>query len=281
MKDAYQELYLTCFPEDTPEDAAHLFKGVFSKAICLERKVAGRPIAMLYLMDCNLVSANGVAPFYYLYAACTHPDFRVQGIMGQLLAEAKQVAIQNGKQGIFLKPANRPLFDFYQKSAFLPFFAVCKLQISTQAFGAFCQTMPLQAVSADPCSMEEWYDTRRTLLPRLTTLYADFPKSLLLGATDGCQALRLEGAGLVYEIREDTLLVKEALVLPEKEPALFSLLYDLLGTTGCRNLELRLPATACSPALQQLGGRVEPFSVIWSAKPIPTTQTPYHGFAFD
>lgn len=286
MTNAYQELYLTCFPEDTPEDAAHLFEAVFSKAVCIDRKVDGRPIAMLYLMDCSLTTPSGSVPYYYLYAACTHPDYRGRGIMGQLLEEAKQAATLAGKQGIFLKPANQPLFGFYEKSEFQPFFKVCKLQTSAADFCSKLDLMyPDDSVDFAPCTMAEWFEKRKQLLPHLTGLYADFPKSLLLGATDGCHVLLgADGMGLAYEIREDLLFIKEALAPLGNEDALLLATRDLLRETGCSRLELRMPATACSHQLLRFGAKIEPFSVIWSKDIgllLPLYDPPYHGFAFD
>lgn len=281
----YKELYLKCFLDDSEEDAEMLFKTVLSKAILVAEYEENRPIAMLYLMESDLVSKNKSYPFYYLYAACTHPDFRGKGIMQKLLKKAKEIAVENNKIGIFLKPANEPLFDFYQKSDFSPLFRVLKLNDTAENFLSKLETLNLlNPVSIIEIPMSEWANKRKPILGDITDLYADFSKDLFAAATDGCKAVYTNsGASAVYETRGNTLLIKEALCYESNQTELLNLAYQLIKLTGCEYIELRAPESLNCTLFEELGAKITRFSVLWCYGDFSAEDfsTPYHGFAFD
>ncbi len=280
----FYDLYITCFPEDSPADAKHLFTSVFSKATLVAEQQSNRPIAMLYLMDCELVDGENRYPVYYLYAACTHPDYRKQGWMRHLLERAKETARQNDKKAIFLKPAQPSLFHFYQKSNFTPYFSVGKWCGAAQNFTNLCQKAGLSFDSFFPsCSSEEWLSFRRRLLSESGCRYVDYPTDLFLGATADCHFIGNHTLGVAYEIRENLLFVKEALCRSGKERELLSLVRLLLTQSKCSLLELRLPTPLSAHLPVEFTISPEPFSVLWTTEDIPQSAAlvPYHGFAFD
>ena len=281
----YKELYLKCFLEDTPEDAEMLFKTVLSKALLIAEYDENKPIAMLYLMDSDLVSNKKVYPFYYLYAACTDPKYRGQGIMQRLLEKAKTVSQQNGKLGIFLKPANQPLFDFYKKTDFLPFFKVLKTSLTAENFACIAKQNQISSAEAiTNISMEEWKTKRKDVLNQISDLYADFKEDLFTAATDGCLCATLNsGSGVVYETREHTLLIKEALSPPKKQDEIISICSKLIEKTNCSNIEIRTPISLNCSLFETFGFSQTRFSVLWKKNEIDAKDfhTAYHGFAFD
>ena len=286
----YKELYLKCFLEDTPEDAEMLFKTVLSKALLLAEYDNGKPIAMLYLMDSDLVSQKKVYPFYYLYAACTDPKYRGQGIMQRLLEKAKKEAVKNGKLGIFLKPANPPLFDFYKKTDFLPFFNVLKTSMSAKDLKKLAKELNISLKNSTfKISMGQWQEKRKLILNSVSDLYADFNGDLFTAATDGCKCVCFNSeSGVVYEKREDTLLIKEALCLPDKQDEIISLCLNLLEEISLSGekvnyIELRLPVSLDCETLKPLGLQKSAFSVLWQNGELPKEKfnSAYHGFAFD
>lgn len=276
----YKKLYLLCFTDDTEEDAEYLFKTVFCKAECVcELNDAGNPIAMLFLMNSDLIINGTPKPYYYLYAACTHPDYRGKGIMGRLLEKAKEVAVKNGKLGIFLKPANPPLFKFYAKSYFWPYFNICKVEDSAESF---IQKYNKYEKSVTEQTMSEWHNTRKSFLNNLCNVYADFSKDLFTAATDGCMVSISENAAAVYEVRDNTLIVKEALYNETNVDELFALVSLILQNSSAQRVEIRMPAVL-KETLSQYGAEHKAFSVLWVPTPAnrPAEQNPYHGFAFD
>jgi GNAT superfamily N-acetyltransferase len=275
----HKKLYLLCFTEDTKEDAELLFKNVFSKAkLVCEYNAEGMPIAMLYLMDAKIVDNHKKDDYYYLYAACTHPDYRGRGIMGNLLERAKAEAIKDNKKGIFLKPANAPLFDFYAKSDFLPYFKVCKVTMNS---AEFTSRYPKTDICTKATDLSEWYSLRQNFLKKLCCPYVEFSKEMLTTAAEGCAAVKAEDFGFVYEIRDDLFLVKEALCKKGAADDLFSAISKTLSDTNCSRVEVRLPP-ALQGELSTFSAPVQPFSVMWfteDGKPLKTNG--HHGFAFD
>ncbi len=264
-----KELYLLCFTDDTPEDADFLFENVFSHAHLLEEKAAGKTISMLYLMDCSLKGEKCDLPYFYLYAACTHPDFRGKGIMGRLLEKAKAFAKEKGKMGIILKPANKSLFKFYENYGFKSFFKFSSLFL--EASDSFMS----QELSFIPLS--QWHEERKGLLNSLTDVFVSFGKELFCAAASECKvATDKKGSFVVYELRDDLLLCKECLCETSSADGIINIVQTLLAKTGLKRAEIRLPKgfSADGIALKD-----DCFSVI---SEIPfDAQNPYHGFAFD
>ena len=276
----YKKLYLLSFTDDTEEDAELLFKNVLSKANCVcEYDEKGSPIAMLFLMDTNILIENIPHPYYYLYAACTHPDYRGRGIMGRLLDKARQEAIKNNKEGIFLKPANKSLFDFYAKYGFYPYFKIWKINTSTEDFS---KTFNKFQDSFAKTTLEDWQVVRKSFLSLLSDGYVDFSKEILTTAADGSIPIKSENFGFVYEMRETTLLVKEALCKKEYINQLFNAISNVAIKNKATDLEIRLPVTL-KGQIPGFSNLIQDFSVIWFAEKELKKNliNPYHGFAFD
>ena len=275
----HKQLYLLCFTEDTAEDAELLFEKVFSKAKMLsEYNELGQPIAMLYLMDAKIVDNCKKDDYYYLYAACTHPSYRGKGIMGRLLEKAKAEAVKDNKKGIFLKPANPPLFDFYAKSDFLPYFNVCKVCMES---AEFTSRYPARDISTKASDLNEWYSLRQDLLKGLNQPFVEFSKDMLVAAADGGKIAKAEDFGFVYEVRDELFLVKEAIFKSGSGERLFSAISKALAETNCSKTEIRLPP-ALIGELSSFDNPLKPFSVMWFTENGKSFKTNgHHGFAFD
>lgn len=276
----YKNLYLLCFTEDTQEYAEFIFKTALSKAEKVCEYEDGKPIAMLFLMETNLVSKDSKYPFYYLYAACTHPKHRGKGIMGRLLEKAKRIAIEKGKMGIFLKPANPSLFDFYKKFDFSPFFSVRKINASAEAIRNIGDDVN---INLNKLPIADWHSKRKEFLSEECDLYADFSKDLFAAATDGCMVVMADNSAAVYELVDNTLLVKEAVCRKEKEKELINLLVRLVKEINPENVEVRFPPSFDLSLPDGLISKATPFSVIWDNGSLSKKDFsfPYHGFAFD
>ncbi len=78
---------------------------------CLTNVRDGVLTAQLFLIEGEICGRSG----YYLFAACTAPEYRGQGCMAELLSKAEAFARQNGKAFIALVPAEKSLFDYYAR----------------------------------------------------------------------------------------------------------------------------------------------------------------------
>ena len=275
-----KNLYLLCFTDDTEEDAEILFKNVLRKANCVcEYDDIGHPISMLFLMDTEIIFNGTPYPYYYLYAACTHPHYRGNGIMGKLLDKAKQEAIKNNKQGVFLKPANKSLFNFYARYNFTPYFKICKI---TTSIDDFKKHFNPYSKDISETSLSDWYSLRKNLLSCLSDGYVNFSKEILNTAADGSTAIKSQDFGFVYEERDDLLLVKEALCKQEHTSELFSAISHIAKNSATTKLEIRLPISL-KEEITDFEDSVQDFSVIWLTPDAKqqNPQAPYHGFAFD
>lgn len=72
-------------------------------------------VSMLYLLPAALKIGGKSFSAEYVFAACTAPDYRGQGIMARLLEEAERSARESGTDYLFLLPAESSLYDYYRK----------------------------------------------------------------------------------------------------------------------------------------------------------------------
>lgn len=269
-----KKLYLLSFEEDTEADADFLFENVFSSAHLISEEINGKTVSMLFLMDCDLISADKITDkitkYYYLYAACTHPDYRGRGIMGKLLKKAENYAEQTGREGIILKPAKPSLFNFYENYGFKSFFKVAK------GFVNYADLKKFGTCDVFEIPLEKWAEIRINLLKTKCDAVVSFPEKLLISAAAYCKVFTdNKGNFAVYEKRDNTLLCKECITKTEDLSGLLSMVKTLSEKEKAEKAEIRLPA------FKNKNGVTENtyFSVI-SNKTI-IADNPYHGFAFD
>lgn len=266
-----KELYLLSFVEDTKEDADFLFENVFSKAQLISLEEKGKTVSMLFLMDCVLITKTEEIPYYYLYAACTHPEHRGKGLMGKLLAKAKDFAFEKGKGGIILKPAKPSLFDFYNNYGFKNFCKYSKTNLCLE-------DIKLPSPTLYNISPVEWWEMRKTILKDYSDCFVSFKKELFVSAIADCKiATNNNGAFVVYEIRDNALLCKECLYEKGCEEGVLSIVKGLMEENKLHKAELRMPVNQnCSINNLCENGY---FSVISDENIM--AENPYHGFAFD
>ena len=112
LKEQALSLYKEVFSEDSAEFAEAFTNRYFDKC-CRYKLVDGKIVSMLYLLDCSVFDGEKTEKAKYLYAAATHPDFRGQGLMAELINSAVKQ-----EHNIVTKPATEKLFSFYEKFGF-------------------------------------------------------------------------------------------------------------------------------------------------------------------
>lgn len=71
--------------------------------------------SVVYMVDAPLVLQNGSSiPAFYMCGIATRPNYRGQGLAGELINMAFETAKEKGAKACYLIPANLPLFDFYK-----------------------------------------------------------------------------------------------------------------------------------------------------------------------
>lgn len=107
-------LWRTCFGDDEEYISAFM-RARFVPERTLVGREDGRICSVLYLLDGKVRIAGEAFEAAYLYAVCTHPDFRSRGCMGELLRAAESLCRDLGLDYICLVPAEDSLFDYYSR----------------------------------------------------------------------------------------------------------------------------------------------------------------------
>lgn len=103
-KEALQNLWETCFPEDADGFAKWFLERYYtpSRAVCvLEER--GTLESALYWLPCWYQLDDQSGTFLYIYAMGTHPDFRKKGNLRRMLNYVEQYCIGHGIDGILLR----------------------------------------------------------------------------------------------------------------------------------------------------------------------------------
>ena len=100
---------------DTPEEISFFLDSVEYEFLGLREN--GMLVSQLFLLPRKLQTGE---PVFYLYAACTVPECRGWGYMGELLEAAAEYSRRSEKKYIFLMPSEESLYGFYERSGYLP-----------------------------------------------------------------------------------------------------------------------------------------------------------------
>lgn len=103
--------------------------------ICVGSTVSDRLVSMLFLLD-GRISEYCVK---YLYAACTSPEFRGRGLMSGLIEFSEKYCAEIGSDGIFLVPAEKSLYSYYEKFGFGGRFE--RLELTLKTDGGDCEAV--------------------------------------------------------------------------------------------------------------------------------------------
>lgn len=106
------KLWRTCFG-DTSEYVAAFMNDCFEPQNTIVVREDGVICSALYLIDGKVRISDEYFNAAYLYAACTHPDYRSRGFMGTALDFAELKCEEKGLDFICLVPAEESLFNYY------------------------------------------------------------------------------------------------------------------------------------------------------------------------
>ncbi len=196
---------------------------------CLLHKRDGRAVSMVFLLPAELVMPEGtVYPVQYIYAAATLPDYRGQGLFGNLLQVAHQKARERGQAASFLRPGEPSLFRYYQRFGYRPYFT------------AVWENNPCpgnEALPVQPVTAEQYVVKRNALLSKTAQVpYIRWDQRMVANAvrlaekSGGGAVAGPEGCALVERLG-DTAIVREHIGTPAG-------LADLFPAGGYRILRM-------------------------------------------
>ena len=218
--------------EETREDAHFFLKNRFRPGETLIlRNANGAPVAMLTLIPARLNDVPGA----YIYAVATHENYRGQGLMRTLHAEAIRYLKTQGIRFTCLAPASASLFSLYQKLGYKT-----RFYRSQRAFYNLtpCPFIDLHIPTVvDFTAMRAEYLQRKPY--RLRLMCPDYLLQELrhYGGDAVCFPVDDDTMGYAaYTLNGSTLHVRECNV-----PFTPELAASLLAYTGCRQILLDLP----------------------------------------
>lgn len=270
---------------DSREDISFFLQNRFvpQDTFLFERR--GRPVSMFFLLNAQLCTAAGSFSAKYLYAACTAPAFREQGLMRRLIDYAADALTLGGSDCIALAPASEGLFDYYAGCGFHNAFFRESQQLSRQAME---RAAAGGAVCAHPLVLPELVSIRRAALKRRDHLAWDcaaLEYALAEHRRSGGRALSVrvsqeEGGYCMFHEQGGECFVQEFLASEKAAAPLFA---ALLNESGARTFSLRGPVgfSPCSEQAERRAyGMLRPLSN--RAERLPQTlQNAYLGLALE
>ena len=252
---ALTALWQICFGDE--EADIHAFWRALWQDIRVFAAYEGKtPVSMLCALPTSLVDEAGESfPNAYLYAVCTAPQHRKQGLCAALLAYAERALRNEGCRFAALVPSSEALFGFYQKFGY------------QTAFFHKEYTVPAEKGTAKITKLDaDGYRNLREM--QLYGAFVSYPLPLLqwqTGAAPGLYRIETEDAVCccAAEGSGERLICKE--LLPDCPEAAASLAAKL----GYR------------AALVRTCGEETPFGMAKALCELPVPETAYLGLAFD
>lgn len=229
-------------------------------------EVEGKGVSMSLYFPCTFHRWGKAYSAAYLYAVATHPSYRGQDNVGQMMANLRPYLREQGVAVLTTVPAEPSLHGFFARHGFMPYFQEYRQQFTSSLEDTF---------TLSPLSAAMYEQKREAFLQKMPYLQIAsegfrFQESVCaLG--QGGMFQGSEGDILVLEEAEEGVFIgKEYL---GKTPPVGSLFRDY----GIQCLQLRSPFP--------MGEEPVPFGMIQWLQDPPSDWTQeergYHGLAFD
>ena len=252
---ALTALWQTCFGDEKAQIDA-FWRALWQHIRVFAAYEGKTPISMLCALPTSLVDEAGESlPAAYLYAVCTAPQRRRQGLCAALLTHAEKALQKEGCRFAALVPSNKELFGFYQKLGYQAAFFHREYTVSSEK-----GTAKITKLDADG------YRNLREM--QLYGAFLSYPLPLLQWQASADPGLfRIETPEAVCccaaEQSGERLICKE--LLPDCPEAAAT----LAATLGCRD------------ALVRTCGEEAPFGMVKPLADLPVPAAAYLGLAFD
>lgn len=120
------------------DDTKESLDSFFEKTVSCDRVLAafddGKPVSALYMLESRIVADKKDYSAYYIYAVCTHPEYRGKGLMKKLFQELFKVAKSRNIDYLFLVPEEEYLFALYEKLGFRNGFSYSEKEVLRKDF---------------------------------------------------------------------------------------------------------------------------------------------------
>lgn len=162
-----KELWKLCFG-DSDEFIDMYSRLKCPDSICSRIRRNGKVVSALQRIPYTLTYGGERIPVAYISGACTHPQYRSQGLMGQLLARAHRQMRSSGAWLSILLPAEESLNTYYARHGYHTCFARDTIVLDRKSHDSTTQhetlhTTELDAATMPPADVAQFLDTRLSL----------------------------------------------------------------------------------------------------------------------
>lgn len=244
-KEGIIRLWEECFG-DSRAYIAHFLEKRFASSRCLVFRDSDIIVSMMFLLEGRLQTAGLQNKAYYIYAACTHPQYRKRGIMAGLMIRAREDAVELGAGSLCLVPSEASLFGFYERLGFQTYFSKKIVVLQRSTLQLLAQKEPFELSPSNECIT----DIRNRALAQTDAFLWDKPAvayaveeslfnglAVAAGSAKDCYAF--------IEAKGETAVAREALCLPGCMPSLASLMLRMSDASEfCLHLPVSFPLSA-------------------------------------
>ena len=197
-----KKLWKTCFGDDD-EYIDLFFNNRFNPNECLTAFCGESLAAMLFLLPITAVCKEKRYPARYIYAVCTEPKFRNRSVSTRLLNAAHEYMAENQIAMSLLVPAEKSLFDYYEKRGFKTEF--------------YCSEFETDArhgeITLKTANLTELFEKRNETFSK-SSLYMQWDRTALCYQQKeaeffGGKTLEFDGGYAVCVPYQDKVLIKE------------------------------------------------------------------------
>lgn len=245
IKEKVKELWKLCF-DDTEEFVEMYFRMRYKNERNIVIESGDEVISALQMLPYPMTFCGEVVQTSYISGACTHPDYRGNGAMRELLSQSFTRMFRNGVHLSTLIPAEPWLFDYYTRMGYASVFRystkdiivpdfIPSKEIVVEAIGE-CRRDVHQYLSLKmaerPCCIQHTYEDFEVIMADI--ILSDGILFVARKENNIC------GVAIIY--REGQQLVINELFVDTKDVE-YSMLHYIRQFTGCNRITQILPPT--------------------------------------
>lgn len=255
IKEKVKELWKLCF-NDTEEFIEMYFRMRYKNERNMVIESGDEVISALQMLPYPMTFCGEVVQTSYISGACTHPDYRGNGAMRELLSQSFTRMYRNGVHFSTLIPAEPWLFDYYARMGYATVFRNSTKEIIVPDF------IPSKDISVEAigeCRMDVYLYLDRKMRERpccIQHTYEDFEVIMAdIILSDGILFVARKennicGVAIIY--RGGQQLVINELFVDTKDVE-YSMLHYIRQFTGCKHMIQLLPPIEGEQPQHQLG----------------------------